>query len=197
MKKQEATTVLYQIKVVLQETHPPVWRRVLVRSDLTLRTLHNVLQEVMGWTNSHLHQFIFEEENCYGRPDPDGELEMKDDSKVRLNEVLEGKGCSLTYQYDFGDSWDHSLVVEDVLPIECDRHPAVCLAGARACPPEDVGGTGGYEEFLEIIADRKHPEHKNMLHWAGGVFDPEAFDLNRINRNLQRFARPLRSALAR
>jgi hypothetical protein len=187
--------VFYEIKAELQEVSPPIWRRIRVRSDLTLRTLHHVLQTAMGWTNSHLHQFIFEKDRCYGRPDPDGgEIDWIDDSKVRLSKVLAGKGHCFTYQYDFGDSWDHTLTVEGVFPIGDERAAAICVAGARACPPEDVGGTGGYEEFLEVIADPEHAEHKNMLRWAGGAFDPEAFDLNRINRQLQSLIRPSRRA---
>ncbi|MBI4369218.1 MAG: plasmid pRiA4b ORF-3 family protein [Elusimicrobia bacterium] len=195
-RNQEIPVVLYQIRVVLQESEPLIWRRILVRSDLTFRSLHGVLQEVMGWTNSHLHQFMFNKKS-YGRPDPDGELDTLDDSKVRLEEIIRGKGHCFTYEYDFGDSWDHYLTVEKVLPLEENKPSVLCLAGARACPPEDVGGMGGYENFLEAIKNPDHPEHQELLHWVGEVFDPEAFDLNYINKRLQRFSRrPRPKALA-
>lgn len=183
--------VIYQIKIVLKEIEPPIWRRFKVRSDLTLRAFHRVLQEIMGWTNSHLHKFEINGVE-YAHPDPeyeDFEMDIKDDRRVRLEQLVTGEGQCFEYQYDFGDSWDHYLVVEKILPVEMYCPGAVCLEGARACPPEDVGSTSGYEEFLEAIRHPNHEEHKRMLIWAGGAFDPEAFDLNRINRNLQRLVR--------
>lgn len=187
-RKPSTDPVVYQIKVVLRDSRPPIWRRILVRSDLTLRSLHQVLQIVMGWGNSHMHQFIFKKER-YGYPDPDGEadfgLKTIDDTKVRLEQLMTGKGQCLTYEYDTGDSWEHFLTVEKVLPLDKDKHATLCLAGARACPPDDVGGIPGYERFLEAVSYPNHREHKAMLQWVGGAFDPEAFDLNRVNHLLQ------------
>ena len=198
-KKPAADPVVYQLRVVLKDSQPAIWRRLLVRSDLTLRALHHVLQVTMGWTNSHLHQFAYKKKR-YGYPDRDGEdnfgLKTFDDSKVRLDQLITGKGQCLIYEYDLGDSWEHFLTVEEVLPLDEDKPPVLCLAGARACPPEDVGGVGGYEDFLNAISNPNHSEHKNMLRWAGGAFDPEAFDLNRVNRLLQGVLRKPRGKAA-
>lgn len=192
MKKRKMKPVMYQIRILLKDSDPAIWRRILVRSDPTLRALHHILQVVMGWTNSHMHQFVFKKK-YYGYPDRDGEdnfgLKTFDDTKIRLEELLTDKGQCLTYEYDLGDSWQHFLTVEKVLPLDQDKTPALCLAGARACPPEDVGGIGGYEDFLNAVRHPNHREHKSMLRWIGGAFDPEAFDLNQVNRKLQRIAR--------
>ena len=198
MLKQGADPVRYQIKVVLRDSQPPIWRRILVRSDLTLRALHQILQISMGWTSSHMHQFAFKKK-YYGYPDRDGEdnfgLKTFDDTKIRLNELMTDKGQCLTYEYDLGDSWEHILMVENILPLDEDKTKALCLAGARACPTEDVGGTGGYEEFLNAVLNPNHAEHTQMLRWVGGAFDPEAFDLNQVNRKLQRIGRRPRALL--
>lgn len=179
---------IYQIKVFLKDIEPHIWRRFQVRSDITLRKLHSVLQEIMGWNNSHLYMFKIDGVE-YAMPDPDGELDFKDDSKVRLDKVLPKTLERFEYQYDFGDSWEHVLIVEEILPAEAHSPGALCMEGERACPPEDVGSTEGYAEFLKAIKNPKHREHKDMLTWAGGAFDSEAFDLNRINRNLQKIVR--------
>jgi len=178
----------YQIKITLRDSHPPIWRCIQVRSDLTLRVLNRVIQETMGWENSHLHRFTFKKKD-YGWPDPDGELDIKNDSIVHLNKVITGKGQCFIYEYDFGDSWEHYCVVEKVLPFDENKPAALCIAGARACPPEDVGGIPGYEEFLEAVRHPNHQRHKEMLDWAGGAFDSEAFDFNGVNKRLQRVIR--------
>lgn len=192
MKKHETDPVAYQLRVVLRDSSPEIWRQILVRSDMTLRALHQVLQISMGWTSSHMHQFIFKKQH-YGYPDRDGEvnfgLKTFDDTKVRLEQVVTDKGQCLIYEYDLGDSWEHFLMVEKVIPFDEVRASVLCLAGARACPPEDVGGIGGYEDFLEAIRNPGHPDHKDMLRWIGGVFDPEAFDINQVNRKLQQTIR--------
>jgi hypothetical protein len=176
---------IYQIKVTLRDSQPPIWRRIQVRSDITLAKLHKVLQRVMGWEDAHLHQFVIEGE-YYGVPNQEEEpRRTKDERKYRLNEVIPGEGWQFRYNYDFGDDWQHTLVVEKILPLqEGVRHP-VCLAGARACPPEDVGGLPGYEDFLEALRDPQRPEHDEYREWIGGPFDSEAFDLDAANRKLR------------
>jgi len=172
---------IYELKVTLREIYPPIWRQVHVRSDTTLAKLHEVLQFAMGWSNSHLHLFETEDER-YGVPDP--ELDLHDERRVRLDRLLTRLGDRMVYEYDFGDSWEHDVVLERILePQKGARYPRV-IAGQRACPPEDCGGVPGYEEFLSIIADPRHPEHEEMVEWAGGPFDPEAFDVNQKNRML-------------
>ena len=138
---------IYQIKVTLRDSQLPIWRRIQVRSDTTLAKLHRILQCVLGWEDAHLHQFVIGGE-YYGIPDPEEEpRRTKDGRKCRLSEVVPGEGSQFLYNYDFGDYWQHALVIEKTLPPqEGPRYP-VCLAGARACPPEDVGGTPGYEKF--------------------------------------------------
>ena len=176
---------IYQIKVTLAGITPPVWRRVLVRSDTTLGRLHDVIQAVMGWEDYHLHQFIVGGA-FYGVLHPGyGDLEMRDERDICLDRIVTGAGFRFDYEYDFGDNWEHVLVVEEVLPPEPGQVYPVCLQGKRACPPEDVGGVWGYEEFLEAIGDPDHPEHEDYLDWIGGEFDPAAFDLEAANAMLR------------
>jgi hypothetical protein len=178
---------IYQIKVTLDDSKPPIWRRILVRSDITLGKLHNVIQAVMmGWADYHLHQFVVGE-TYYGMPDPDyeGFLEMRDESRVKLNQIVTGEKFKFHYEYDFGDSWLHNLLVEKILPPEPGQQYPVCIKGRRACPPEDVGGVWGYDTFLEAIQNPDHPEHEDYLEWVGGEFDPEAFDLDEANEALR------------
>ena len=177
---------IYQIKVTLEAIEPPIRRRLLVPSDITLAGLHDIIQAAFGWWDYHLHQFIVGE-TYYGVPDPDfgGFLEIHDEHKMRLHQITEREGFKFRYEYDFGDSWLHQILVEKILPPEPDQAYPVCLTGRRACPPEDVGGIWGYEHFLEAIADPEHEEHEDYLEWAGGEFDPEAFDLEEVNGALR------------
>lgn len=174
---------VYQLKVSLREITPLIWRRVQVPGDLTLAKLHRVLQIVMGWTNSHLHKFSIGGVD-YAEPDPDGFMNFQSDRRSRLNNVVRAKQ-KFEYEYDFGDGWVHDLVVEKTLEPEADIFYPICLAGERACPPEDCGGIWGYEKFLEAIMDPANEEHEEMLTWIGGSFDPETFDLDAVNRSLR------------
>lgn len=177
---------IYQIKVTLDHSQPPIWRRILVPSDITLARLHRILQAVMGWEDCHLHQFIVGQ-TYYGVPDPDygGWVEMRDEKRVKLNQIVPGEGFKFRYEYDFGDSWMHTLRVEKVLAPEPGQQYPACIKGKRACPPEDVGGIWGYYGFLEAIQDPDHLEHEDYLTWVGGEFDPEAFDLDEVNAVLR------------
>jgi hypothetical protein len=148
----------------------------------------------MGWTDSHLHHFE-KDGACYGVPydefEGDG-IETIDSSRVSLDSLLKAEGDSLLYLYDFGDGWRHDVVVEQILPGDDAPNRPVCVAGERHCPPEDVGGISGYEEFLEVIFDPTHEEHQNMVTWAGGRFQPEGFDLSDVNAMLSRMRWPVR-----
>ena len=176
---------IYQIKVTLRHSKPPIWRRILVPSDITLAELHDILQAVMGWCDAHLHQFIVEG-TYYGVPDPDDYVEVKDERQMRLNQIVPGVKYKFVYEYDFGDSWEHELLVEKILPLEEGvRYPS-CIKGKRSCPPEDVGGVWGYALFLEAMRDPEHPEHEDYVEWIGDEFDSEAFDLDEINAILSR-----------
>ena len=175
---------IYQIKATLDESKPPIWRRILVPSNITLEKFHYMLQVAMGWTNSHLHQFIVGQ-TYFGEPHPDYGFEMRDERDVKLNQVVTGEGFKFRYEYDFGDSWLHNLLVEKVLEPEPGQQYPVCVKGKRACPPEDVGGVWGYEGFLEAIRNPDHSEHEMYVEWIGGEFDPEEFDLDETNEILR------------
>jgi hypothetical protein len=183
-------TQIYQIKVTLGNTHPPIWRRILVPGNTTLLKLHDILQIVMGWEDYHLHVFKIEG-FFYGDPADDeyGDLGTVDEANYKLSQVIYGEGQRFSYEYDFGDSWDHILLVEKILPSQEGVRYPVCQKGKRACPPEDVGGVWGYVNFLEAIRDPKHDEHEEYLTWVGGKFDPETFDLEEINARLRRMGR--------
>jgi hypothetical protein len=181
--------VVYQIKVTLKGSKPPIWRRMQVTSETTLVKLHRILQRVMGWEGSHLYQFVIGG-IVYGDPGMLGELDVEDARTVTLDTLVRGEKSKFLYEYDFGDSWEHELLVEKILPQEEGKRYPLCLTGKRACPPEDCGGIWGYVDFLEAIRDPKHPEHEEMLEWVGGEFDPDAFDLEEVNTELQRLTSP-------
>ena len=185
MKKARQAEI-YQLKITLRDIRPPVWRRVQVPSDITLAKLHRIIQMAMGWYDSHLHQFIVGEK-YYGVPSIDdvSELELEDERRARLNQVLSKPKKTIVYEYDFGDGWEHTILLEKILPPDpAIRYPR-CIDGARACPPEDCGGTGGYENFLAAIRDPDHEEHDEYLEWIGGEFDPEEFDLEEFDTALR------------
>ncbi|MGH7846615.1 MAG: plasmid pRiA4b ORF-3 family protein [Candidatus Binatia bacterium] len=177
---------IYQLKITLKYIRPPIWRRIQVRRDITLATLHRVLQITMGWYDSHLHQFRAGK-TYYGAPDIDefSELDLKDDSKTQLGRVLTQPKQKLIYEYDFGDGWEHEILLEKVLQADPGVRYPRCLGGARACPPEDCGGAGGYENFLAAIRDPRHEEHDEYLEWIGGGFDPGEFDLEEVDSALR------------
>jgi len=179
---------IYQIKVTLKDSRPSIWRRVQVPGDILLSRLHAVLQIVMGWTNSHLHQFKVDG-RYYGKPAPElaDMIEVIDERQVRLNQIAPSVKARFVYEYDFGDSWEHELVIEKILPPEKGVQYPRCMDGKRACPPDDVGGVWGYQDFLDAMRDPHHPEHEDMVEWIGGEFDPKAFDLRGVNGALQLF----------
>jgi hypothetical protein len=174
---------VYAIKVTLLGTSPPVWRRILVPRDITLGNLHRTLQTVMGWSNCHLHQF--------GRPrqrmtDPRSRVGTKaaDENRTKLGELIWTVGARLLYEYDFGDGWQHELLLEEVLFGE-ESFQQICVAGKRCCPPEDCGGPQGFAEVLKAVQDANHPNHEEVCEWLGD-FVPESFSADEINRRLRR-----------
>jgi hypothetical protein len=170
---------VYRFKITLLESRPPIWRRILV-PDGTLDELHESIQTAMGWTNSHLHQFEIRGRR-YGAPDllddDCGDADFINSRETKLSELLGGKRPPRTfhYMYDFGDGWEHQVAFEGIQPTEAGKKYPCCIDGARACPPEDVGGVWGYPGFLEAIRNPKHEEHESYMEWIGGEFDPEAF----------------------
>lgn len=180
------TALRAQLRIELRAVKPVVWRRLLVPETVTLAKLHVILQRAMGWTDSHLHEYEIAHRR-YGVPDHDWleETPLNDERRVTLNSFIETGVRRFTYLYDFGDGWEHIVKVEDLVPPQPEQPPIVCLAGANACPPEDVGGPYGYADFLAILADPNHEEHAATREWAGGSFDPTKFDLEKINRRLK------------
>jgi len=176
---------VYQLKVTVEGSDPPIWRRLLVPADVSLVTLHRIVQGAMGWNDSHLHQFILGDRRFSDpRIDESGDLKFEDERKSFLSEVV-GVGETLQYQYDFGHGWVHEIVVEESQPPDRRlRHPA-CIGGARACPPDDVGGMAGYEELLVALAHPDHPQHDESHSRIGREFDPERFDVNAANQVLR------------
>jgi len=172
----------YQIKVSLRGAKPPIWRRLLVPSSISLATLHHVLQVAMGWEDAHLHQFKHGDSR-YGVPDGEGFLPTISEADVRLDTLLRAPKERLIYEYDFGDSWEHVVLLEKVLPAGPEITPLQCTGGRRACPPEDVGGIWGYTEMLEALEDPDDPENAERLEWLGEL-DPTFFDSAVVNRQL-------------
>lgn len=184
----EAAKATYQLKVTLRESKPPIWRRIQVPGSITLVKLHRVMQVVMGWEDYHLHQYIVDGV-YYGTKDPEFEVmgtETVNERGVKLYQIAPDVGSRFVYEYDFGDGWQHQVVVEKLLPAKAGATYPVCIAGKRACPLEDVGGVWGYQDFLQVINNPSHPEREEMLEWAGGEFDPEVFNLEEVNDALRR-----------
>jgi len=169
-----------QLKVTLTGSKPPIWRRLLVPSTVRLSDVHDVLQIAMGWTNSHLHEFIAKGER-YGASDPEMDYEPGEESRVRLGQLLQKEKDSLDYEYDFGDGWRHKIVLEKILSFDKKTVLPKCVAGKRACPPEDCGGIWGYENLLKVIRDPSDPEYEETMEWLGENFDPDAFDIAEVN----------------
>jgi hypothetical protein len=185
----------YQLKVVLSGAKPSIWRRLQVPGNANLGWLHAVLQVAMGWTNSHLHHFLTRDAR-YSDPrfDQDMDFDVKpnrDETRATLAQIAPAEGARLRYEYDFGDSWEHKITVEKILPPDpATATSAVCLEGARACPPEDCGGIGGYADLLKTLKNPKHPEHQSMKEWLGRPFDAAAFDVAKTNLWLRKLKWP-------
>jgi hypothetical protein len=171
---------IIRLKVTLRGIRPAIWRRIETPADASLFEFHRTVQAAMGWTDSHLHQFV-QHGVYYGAPDREYGMPMVSERRTRLADLLQRPKDRLIYEYDFGDSWEHDVVLEDIHEAQLDaRYPRV-TGGKRACPPEDVGGSPGYAEFVDAISDPAHEEHDGMLEWIGGQFDPEAFDIVAAN----------------
>jgi hypothetical protein len=176
---------VYELEVRLRDVKPEVHRRIRISAWRTLGALHEAIQLAMGWTNSHLHVFTAKRGRQYS--DPTFQVEgTADEWSVPIGQVLPGRGSRVLYEYDFGDGWEHEVLVEDVLAKDAAGPEPRCVSGGRACPPEDVGGAGGYEHFLEALSRPDHEEHDDLLAWYGGPFDPERFDRAAANKALAR-----------
>ncbi|NCC52353.1 MAG: plasmid pRiA4b ORF-3 family protein [Spartobacteria bacterium] len=185
-KKERPVWNAIQLKVKLRHLRPPIWRRVVVPDNITLGDLHQVIQVTMGWYNCHMHCFRIGDIEYTSRDASEmGELDMDNEERVPLAAVLTHEKQKFIYEYDFGDSWEHEVVVEKFLPLDPATKYPVCLGGARACPPEDCGGFPGYENILDVLKDENRDEEKEeLLEWIGEDYDPELFDLSRVNWQL-------------
>lgn len=186
---------IYTLYIQIRDIEPPIWRRIQIDGNITLRKLHHILQAAFGWTDAHLHDFEIEG-RTYAMGDNENVLELfaedpelLDDRKPKLFR-LSYPGHRFVYRYDFGDDWHHDIHVEDVA--RTDHQPSTetwVIAGARACPPEDVGGVRGYEEMLNLLASEPDSEEAQEYRtWAGDDFDPELFDRRATNATLLRMA---------
>jgi len=182
-----ADNIIVQIKIkLLGVTKPPVWRRVQLRADTRLDHLHEILQAALGWENYHLHAFTFGQEE-FGPRDPELMLDLNDERKVTLGELTD-IGARFHYTYDFGDNWEHEILVEDLLDPDPDTHYPNLVAAKGACPPEDCGSPWGYANLKGILADPSHNEHQEMLEWLGidnaSEFDPATVPTDTIDYEL-------------
>ena len=175
---------VFRLRIQLRDVNPVVWRRILVPGSIRMAKLSPILLAAMGWNNSHLHAFLIGDKRigmCFDDY-PEGEI---DEKGVTVLQALREER-RFVFEYDFGDSWEHDVVVEDLTWSYFGLKFAVCLDGENACPPDDVGGTYGYTEFLEAVTDPEHEEHDRMLEWADGPFDPTEFDLANANALMQK-----------
>ncbi len=184
-----ASERLFQFKITLNESQPPIWRRIQVK-NCSLDKLHERIQTAMGWTNSHLHHFEINGER-YGDPEllDNGfeDSDFFDSNATKISDIVpkDGKRFQFLYEYDYGDCWRHEVLFEGCLRAEIGQRYPFCVEGERACPPEDVGGVWGYGTFLEAIADSNHEQHEDLVEWAG-QFDPEEFDAVKTTKAMRR-----------
>lgn len=180
-----ANNKIYQLKVSLKNSKPEIWRRILVESNTKLPDLHNILQITMGWTNSHLHQFI-KDKIFYAKKMQDDEFwddyNNVDYGEIVVSSLLKNEKDVMIYEYDFGDGWEHEILLEKLLPFDEEQSLPVCIMGEMSCPPEDCGGLWGYEEMLEILKDPEHPEYQDYIDWLDmEYFDPTEFSTDEVN----------------
>ena len=174
---------ILELDIILRDSKPNIWRRVLVPDNMTFLELHYIIQFAMGWTNSHLHHFVVGNyDRRIGIPFEDDFEEVEDGRKVKINALLNAPKDKIKYEYDFGDSWVHLLEVKKVHDPEEGKKYPVLIGGAMACPPEDCGGIWGYQDLVEKLKRKNSQEYKELVEWLGGEFDPEAFDMDEINK---------------
>jgi len=179
----------YQIKISLKGSKPKIWRRIILSADTFLEDFHKIIQTTMGWTNSHLHQFI-KNKTYYTVPLDDdfyGFNEAVDyiKEKIRVDDLLFSEKDKIVYEYDFGDGWEHEILLEKIILVDLKMKVPVCVAGKMECPPEDCGGIWGYYNLLEVVQNPKHPDYKDTREWFEGDLDPEYFDKDEINELLK------------
>lgn len=178
---------VYQIQITLNHSEPKIWRRILIPADLPLADFHKVIQSAMGWKNAHLHQFIKNNKYYSNKMEDDNfwdDTMNVDYQDMKVADLLVKEKDKIIYEYDFGDGWEHIIILEDIQQKEEALHP-VCIDGKMNCPPEDCGGVWGYDEMLNILKDPKNPDYEGYKEWLGEDFDPEHFKLDEINKRLK------------
>jgi hypothetical protein len=169
------TSNIYQFKITLKGITPKIWRRIQVPGIYNFEELHVAIQNAMGWYDCHLHQFEMKTVDSFGLMIGTEECD-KLEHKAKIAKYFLFPKDRAIYEYDFGNGWEHEVVLEKILPAVMGTKYPKCISGKRACPPEDCGGVWGYEELLDIIADPKHPEYEERMEWLGKPFNPEEFD---------------------
>jgi hypothetical protein len=177
-KHKAAQKRVVTVKVTLRGSKPPIWRRLVMPASSSLADLNVAIQSSMGWGNCHLHAFQVDGRAYGDRSTMD---DVADESRLTLNGLMTAGTHRFSYTYDFGDNWKHIITIEKVTYTETPPPCPICIAGKRACPPEDSGGIWGYYRFLEVLADPSHPEHADMKDWIEDDFDPEAFEPDDAN----------------
>lgn len=176
--------IVYQLHIQLNDITPTIWRRILTPSHVKLDDLHRILQTTTGWTNSHLH--LFDTGKATYAPLEFEIEDAKDSRKVYLEDILKKEGSTFRYEYDFGDGWIHTLTLEKIVQFDGDVFVTQCIGGERSCPPEDCGGVFGYQQMLEVLRNPQHEEYLGLKEWLGRSYHPEKFDLNKVNKQLQK-----------
>lgn len=196
MKPEVKIIEAIRIKISLDTTNPLIWRELLVPVDITFYKLHHSIQLAMGWKNAHLFEFKIE---GYRIGEIFENLEELDDSHIidaketKLTDLIDKEGESFKYEYDFGDGWCHSIILEKYESPDHTQQLPFCISGALKCPPEDCGGITGFYDFLFILSNKRHPEYKDTKVWAGGKFDPAEFDVTKVNKQLKSIDKYIRS----
>lgn len=187
------TSEIYQIQISLKYSKPKIWRRILIYSNTKLSDFHEILQICTGWRNCHLHQFIKDEIYYTKKMNDDFDEEYIVDYKnMKIKDLLKAENDKIIYEYDFGDSWEHNIILEKILSYDNNIKYPICIKGKRNFPPEDCGGIYGYEGLLDILKNPDNEEYKNMVEWLDNLdyvnFDSEYFNKNEINKILKKFS---------
>lgn len=174
----------YQLKITLEYSKPPIWRRFVVPADIELQELHEVVQIVMGWLSSHMHAFTIGHHSFMSSTEHD-ETDSEDETGIKLSSLIHAPKDWLRYEYDFGDGWEHKIELEKILDKSPSDNPVTCIKMVRACPPEDCGGVSGYEYLLTVLSNPQHPEYENVIDQVGEDFDPKEVDMAYVNKRLK------------
>jgi len=174
----------FEVQITLNDVKPAIWRDIIINSTITLPDFHKVIQTVIGWTNSHLHQFRVGD-IAYSIPDEDSLMTCIDYKGVLLSTVLKKEGDKIYYDYDYGDGWEHTIVLNKIISSSSNKKP-LCIDGERSCPPEDCGGPFGYNDLVKVLSNQKGKKYKELIEWLGEEFDPEYFDKEAINELLKK-----------